>query len=282
MGQVKALIGASVLALLAGCATPRESALPAGARYVAMGSSFAAGAGIGPTKPGTPERCQRTAINYASLLAARMELSLDDQTCGGATSAHITGPWNELPPQADALDPDTRLVTVTIGGNDINYVGNLFAAGCDPATGMVIQGRKVPCFAMRPSGDDAYERLRTGLRAVAAEVRRRAPQATLVFVQYVTLVPDAPCDSAKLSPENAAVARTIGERLAAVTAEVARESGALVLPADQLSRGHTTCDAVPWSIGLPTGYDGKGGAPWHPTAAGHAAIADALGALLKR
>lgn len=280
MGQVGFAAAAFALALLAGCVTARETALPAGARYVALGSSFAAGAGIGPTKPGTPERCQRTAINYASLLAARLDLALDDRTCGGATSAHVTGPWNELPPQVEAVTPDTRLVTVTIGGNDINYVGNLFAAGCDPAKGMVLQGRTIPCMAMKAPDEASFERLRNGLRAIADAVRSRAPGATLVFVQYVTLIPDKPCGAAPLSPGNAAMARKMGERLAAITAEVANEAGALVLAADRLSHGHTTCDADPYSIGLPPGYDGTGGAPWHPTAAGHAAIAKALASAL--
>ena len=43
--------------------------------------------------------------------------------------AHVLAPWNELPAQIDAVTPDTRLVTITIGGNDLNYIGNLFMVG---------------------------------------------------------------------------------------------------------------------------------------------------------
>jgi lysophospholipase L1-like esterase len=280
MGEVKARAAAIALALvaLAGCA--HAPALPAGARYVGLGSSFAAGAGIGPTRPGTPARCQRTEINYAGLLAARLGLSLDDQSCGGATTAHILNGWNELPPQVAALTADTRLVTVTIGGNDLNYVGNLFMAGCDPAKGFTVQGHTRPCAPPRAPADADYARAEAGLRAVAAEVKARSPQARLVFVQYVRLVPDAPCPAANISGDNAVLTRTIGERLAEVTARVARESGALVLPMDELSRGHGPCDAEPWAIGLPPGHDPSKGAPWHPTARGHAAIAAALADLL--
>lgn len=51
-----------------------------------------------------------------------MGLNLVDVSCGGATTAHILGAWSELAPQIDAVTSDTKLVTVTIGGNDLNYV----------------------------------------------------------------------------------------------------------------------------------------------------------------
>lgn len=277
---MKTKVAMAALLALTACTTTQagQAALAPGSRYVALGSSFAAGAGIGPTKPGTPERCQRTAINYATLLAQRLNLTLDDQTCGGATTAHILGPWNELPPQAEAITPDTRLVTVTIGGNDLRYVAGLMGSSCR-AGAPVMAG---PCWPTPIPTEDDYAKAETGLRQVAQMVAARAPRARLVFVQYVTLVPDQPCAAAMLVPADAAISRGIGERLAAITARVARESGALVLPADALSRDHTPCSAVPWSHGMSAGYDRTQGAPWHPNAAGHAAIANALAERLDR
>lgn len=274
---VVAAIGAASI-LLGGCAAspgaPRLAAPPPGSRYVAMGSSFAAGAGIGPTKPGTPARCQRTPLNYASLLADRLGLALVDVTCGGATTAHLTGPWNELPPQIDAVTPDTRLVTVTIGGNDLNYVGTLFGASC--RAGVPMGGR--PCPSDRAPGEADYRKLEDSLRAFSRQVAERAPNARLIFVQYVTLVSPVACDAAPLKPEDAASSRALGLRLAEITARVARETGALVLPADELSRDHTPCSAQPWSRGLSAAPPSAPGAPWHPTVAGHAGIAAALAA----
>jgi lysophospholipase L1-like esterase len=277
LGEVRVALAGALLAL-SGCATLGGAALLPGARYVSLGSSFAAGAGIGPTKPGTPERCGRTTNNYATLLAARLRLTLDDVGCGGATTAHVLGPWNELPPQIDAVTADTRLVTITIGGNDLNYVGTLFAGSCDPAVGLLVQGRKLPCPTGKPKAPDdaALARLRASLRAIATQVKARAPRARLAFVQYVTLVPAAACPASGLSSEAAAVAREIGLRLAEATAEVAKETGALLVPADQMSRDHTPCDRSPWAKGRATPADPLPGAPWHPNAAGHAAIADAL------
>ena len=100
---------------------PSGTPLPEGARYVALGHSFASGPLLGPPKPGSPPRCGRTAANYATLLAQRLRLTLVDVTCGGAKSQHILGPWDELPAQIESVTADTRLVTLSIGGNDVGY-----------------------------------------------------------------------------------------------------------------------------------------------------------------
>ncbi len=274
---VRASLGAAIAMIsLAGCVgAPSRSVdapLRPGDHYVAMGSSFAAGAGIGPTKPGTPARCQRTALNYASQLADRLQLQLSDVTCGGATTAHLLGPWNDLPPQLDALTPETRLVTVTIGGNDLGYVAGLFGGSCRAGAAL----RPGPCGPNSAPDEAAYGGVEQGLRDIAAEVRRRAPRARLALVQYVTLVPDAPCDRALLTPEDAEVSRAIALRLAAITRRVARDAGALLIAADEASRRHTACDAVAWNSGMTRDYDLARGGPWHPTPAGMRAVADLL------
>ena len=276
-------IAAAFALCLTGCA-PMEGAgraMPVKATYVSMGSSFAAGANIGPLQAGSPERCGRTTNNYASLLSARMDLTLIDVGCGGAKSEHILGAWNELPPQIDALTADTRLVTITIGGNDVNYVGWLFASSCKAGVpfnrGPSAQAGKCPSGS--PPGDELFAKLDSNLRAITAEIRRRAPNATIVFVQYVSLVSDTACPLEAVAPEDAAVAKGIAKRLSAVTSAAARDSGALVINTDDLSKNHTPCSAEPWANGFSGGYDMSKGAPWHPNAAGHAAIADSLFAL---
>jgi lysophospholipase L1-like esterase len=274
------ILRTTVLALasliLCSCTRLQEATgLAPGSRYVSLGSSFAAGAGIGQIRPSTPERCGRSINNYASLLAEKLELILDDQGCGGAKTEHVLGPWNEVPAQIDAVTPDTRLVTVTIGGNDLNYVGILFGASCSPEGRSLVRPTE-SCREATPPRQDDYAHTEENLRAIAAAVRRRAPQAILVFVQYVTLVPETLCDAIPLSPDAADLTREIGRKLAATTRKVAQESGAILLPADQLSRGHTPCDPQPWATGLPPDYDRSVGAPWHPNAVGHAAIAEAI------
>ncbi len=274
MSALKYALGALAL-VLGACATVMEApaALPPGSRYVAMGSSFAAGPRLGSPKPGTPERCARDQANYASLLAQRLGLDLVDATCSGATTAHLLSAWNELPAQLDALTPDTRLVTVTIGGNDVNFVRNLYIAGCDPATAK----RQCPAFAQPTDAD--WAKLEANLREFASQVRSRAPNARLVFVDYVTMVPAAKtCAAVPFSQPNAVVMRQAGAKLAEITAKVAREADADLLAAGALSQTHTPCDPEPWSMGAPGSGDG---APWHPNAAGMHAVADALALKLR-
>ena len=270
-------------ALLAGCMAGEAiggPALPPGSHYVAMGSSFAAGPGLGAPKPGTPERCARSAANYATLIALRLSLELDDQSCSGAATDHVLGPWAELPPQIDAVTADTRLVTVTIGGNDLNYVGNLFAASCTPGSWSDGSGNPAPCPAYGLPDADDYAALEDQLRKIADGVKHRAPDATLVFVQYVQLVPKELCADTPLDPDQAKALRALGQDLARSTAKVAGETGALLLPADSLSASHAPCQSEPWALGMPQEQQAGQGAPWHPNAAGMRAIADALETML--
>ncbi|OYX65473.1 MAG: hypothetical protein B7Y88_08735 [Sphingomonadales bacterium 32-64-17] len=278
---MRAAAALALLPLVMSCASlPAPPALGTGAHYVAMGSSFAAGAGIGPNKPGTPERCNRATNNYASLLAARLGLTLDDQSCGGATTAHLLHAWDELPAQLSAVQADTRLVTITVGGNDLNYMGLLFTASCDPAVGMTRDGDTRPCPALPPAPSDPdYAALEGNLVQIVRSIHALAPAARVVFVQYVTLVPEQLCNATPIGEDAAQQARVLAHRLAQVTARAAQESGAEVLAADAFSAAHTVCDQQPFARGFSPTAPGSG-APWHPNAQGHAAIADALTAML--
>lgn len=276
MGSSK-LAAAFLSGTLAGCATmhePRVALIP-GSRYVAMGSSYAAGPALGSPKPGTPKRCARDSANYATLLARRLQLNLVDATCSGATTAHILGPWGELPAQLDALTPATRLVTVTIGGNDVDFVRNLYVSACRSE----MPGSK-PCPQLTPPNEASWVRLASALREIASQVRLRSPKARLVFVDYVWFVPESgkSCAAAPFIEANIQAVRRMEDRFADLTATVAQETGAELLSASTLSKTHTPCDPEPWSVGAA----GTGsGAPWHPNATGMRGIADALAAKLR-
>ncbi|KQP46265.1 hypothetical protein ASF44_25095 [Pseudorhodoferax sp. Leaf274] len=267
-----------MLAALPVPALADPAAAPA-ARYVAMGSSFAAGPGLLPHAADAPARCGRSTRNYAQQLAALRGLPLADVSCSAATTRAVLQPWNELPAQIDALGPATRLVTVTIGGNDVGYVGHLLHASC---SALAAQGR-VPAGRCRPveaSTDADFAALDGAMRAIAAAVRARAPQAQLVFIDYLTLLPPAhTCAATPLSAAEAERARTVAARLLALTADVAQGTGALLLGAASLSVGHDACAAEPWVQGYPAADKG---APYHPNLAGMSALAQALDRLLPR
>jgi lysophospholipase L1-like esterase len=203
---------------------------------------------------------------------------LTDVSCSGATTAHLLGPWDELPPQLDAVDSATRLVTVTIGGNDLGYMTVLGAGACHGAPA----GRTCRDAPPTPS-DSAYVALQQRLTAIARRVQQQAPQARLVFVQYFTVMPPTgSCAAMPLNDADAAAARTMARRLAEVTARAAASTGADVLPLDSLSASHHACAADAWSngdLGTATPTDGVS---FHPRQSGMTAAARALHQLLDR
>lgn len=274
------ILSLALVLTVAACAhAPR---LPSGAHYVNMGSSFAAGVKTGPVPASSPARCFQSEANYARVLAAQLSLALTDVSCAGATSAHLLGAWNELLAQIDAVTPDTRLVTITVGGNDIAYVGNLTAASCQQGESIHVSGMTLPCPPPFPVAEEAYTTLERNLREIATQIRARAPQARVVFIQYVALVPETQCPQSRFTEAEAAALRATAARLAEITARAAHAGGAEVLAMDRIARGHTPCDAAPWSVGLAADYDEAQGAPWHPNRAGMEAIARALEALVAR
>lgn len=263
-------------------AAPAETAAESleGQLYVAIGSSFAAGPMLPPAKPGAPPRCGQSMSNYPTLLAQRLGMVLVDRSCSGATTDHVLGPWSEVPPQIGGVTPDTRLVTLTIGGNDLSYIGNLFTATClfNAQLTPVSAGKPQACAPMRVPTEQDYARDEQQLNAIARAVRAIAPRARLVFVQYLTPLPPpgALCAVTPVSEENAAVVREIGRRLSEITERAAQANGAIVIPMDRASATHTPCDAEPWMIGFPARYDGRQGLQWHLNLAGMQATADGI------
>lgn len=275
----------SCAALLAGCATAAHSpaaGLTPGTGYVAMGSSFAAGPGVATPADNPPTRCARSIDNYAHILARDLNLRLTDVSCSGATTEHVLGPWRDLQPQIDALNADTRLVTITIGGNDVGFIGNLGSASCRsfPSPPLGTPGGKCP-DPPRIS-EASWTDLDTSMRSVASEIRRRAPTARIVFVDYLQVLPRlGTCPGVPLTAEQVEASRATAERLAALTARITSETGSELFKASELSRDHDACSAAPWVTGFPR-PGGSGFIPYHPNSRGMAAIAEMLRQYLKR
>lgn len=281
---------AAAIALVSVPATAKSVSPPEGARYVAMGSSYASGPGVTLSADNPPTRCQRSADNYAHQLARKRKLLLTDVSCGGATTANLLGPWGELPAQLDAITPDTALVTVTIGGNDVGFAGGLIGASCEadvpsnevPAmcAGIraALRSNSPAASALLGSPDEAaWARVGAGMDRIAQEVRRRAPGARVIFVDYIRVLPDsALCAAAPLSAEAADRARATALRLARITAETARRAGAGLVRASDLSRGHEVCRKEPWVTGFTAPAGSTNFVPYHPNLTAMTAIADAL------
>ncbi len=244
-------------------------------RYVALGSSMAAGPGIRPSAAGAPFRAGRSSRNYPHLVAAKLGFDLVDVTYSGATTAHIlTEPQNGAAPQADVLDGSEELVTVTIGGNDAGYVPLLMAAGLPRLVRSVpLLGGRVREMLDPTARDRALVAVAESLKEVGRTLCQRAPRAKVLFVDYLTLLPPAGTAAPPLSDVYVALGRRVADTLERLTGEAAADTDCEWVRVADASRDHHAWSALPWTtkFGLP--LPGRP-APLHPNAEGMRAVAD--------
>ena len=270
MGRLPALVAASIsLCLLAvfssssGSASSHDEAVAPGSQYVAMGSSYAAGYGIQPQEPDSGS-CGRSLLDYPHLVARKLHLELDDVSCGGAVTANaLDTPQGSAPPQIDAVTSKTRLVTMTIGGNDVNYVGTAIECGQHNST----------CVATaNPAATDAaFQALPRTLTELIQAVRAKGPSVIIVLVTYVRLVPPTLCPALHYSPAANQLVASMGSRLQQVFLTVVKSDHVRLVDPYALGAAHGPCAEGPnkWAAGRVA----TNGFEYHPTVAGHQEIA---------
>ncbi|MCH8265049.1 MAG: SGNH/GDSL hydrolase family protein [Proteobacteria bacterium] len=247
------------------------AAVAQGAKYVALGSSFAAGPGI-TTQLGS---CGRSDHNYSHLVAAALGLTLTDVSCNGATIANILDTsQGDAAPQIDAVSRDTSLVTVTIGGNDISFTSSTFACA-----GTALDQH---CTANLDQAmiNEAVNQLPAKLGAMLDAIKAKAPQAIIVLVTYPRVFPSdaASCRELELSADDTAYLAALGQKLedAFVNATSSRQS--LIADAYVRAEGHGPCvTAERWVNGANVADTGI---RFHPTAKGHIEMARLVRAAL--
>ncbi len=246
-------------AIVAGCGGSDTSAAPAApaapAAYVALGDSYSSGVGAKPYSSGGGG-CLRSTRAYPRLLGRTLT---SFRACAGATTRRV------LRGQLDRFPPNTRLVTITIGGND---------AGFADVVGSCLLGTPVAC-ERRVARAEGFVRgvLPARLRRVYESIRERAPQATVIVAGYPRLLASGPwCGSAgqiddreqRLLNEGADVlSRTIAT-------EVRRHEGFRYIDVRQTFDDHGACSGDPWIHAV------SGISSFHPTARGYAAYAGVI------
>lgn len=249
-----------------------------GREYVALGSSYAAGPGVGEPDPQAPEKSGRSLSNYPRLVARALDLQLRDVTFSGATTATILTESQEgEPPQIEAVRPTTHLVTVTIGGNDVGYVTALGAASLPKALRMLPGvGRSLRSALDQDERDRAIRLVQGSIRRIVSEIRTRAPEARVVLVDYPTVLPAEDLPSLPFSSADAALGRHIAAGLERATAAAAEESGADLVRASEASRLHHAWSPEPWTSDQRGLLPFTAADPFHPTAAGMQGVAELI------
>ncbi|WP_432478849.1 SGNH/GDSL hydrolase family protein [Nocardioides sp. GXQ0305] len=257
--------------------------------YVALGDSFTAAPGI-PRTDGS-DGCLRSSSNYPSLVADRLgadyDVDLSDRSCSGADTSSLgssqTFGRTPLPPQLDALDRDTDLVTLSIGGNDFGVFLQL-VGGCVSLAAQDPSGS--PCRdAAQEQGDllaETQARIEGRLVRAIQEVRRRAPDAEVLVVGYPQLAPArGGCpELLPLASGDLPFAREVNKSLTDNLARAAERTGTTYVDVWRASQGHDICADQPWVNGQ-TGVPG-GAIPFHPLPAGQQAVADLVLAAVDR
>ncbi|MBU3066386.1 SGNH/GDSL hydrolase family protein [Nocardia sp. NEAU-G5] len=287
---------AGLSALAGGTVSAHTETQHSSYRYVALGSSYASGPGIAPQ---IDTRCARSAADYPHLLAQRIGATLTDVTCAGATTTNIltrgqhTRSGVTVPPQIDAVTADTTLVTVSVGGNDLNLIGGMIGRSCHSAliaaapTAAATTSRMCAVFGSAAAPTAAkVTAVEHALSDVVRAVRVRAPQATVLLVQYLPAIDGraATCPGVVvMSPADAATMRRTYNSLISATRAAAAATGAMSIAVPDAEQ-HTACSATPWVNGfhnpLATGNIASITSSYHPNLAGMQAIADRLADML--
>ena len=253
-------------------------------RYVAMGDSYAAGPGV-PKPRITSGLCARSTNNYPSLVAKELApRAFTDVSCTGAETKHMTRRQHKNPPQYDALKPDTRVVTLTIGGNDAGFFEIL--ATC--AVGGLIDRNGSPCRdKYTRGGTDALDARIAATMPKIGEVlrgiRQRAPEAAVFLVGYPAVLPDAKDKCAMDIPLARGDVPYLNGKIQRFNQGLAAEAaanGAIFVDTYTPSVGHEACQAsgVRWIEGI---EDVRGAIPVHPNARGMAGIAEVVLAAIR-
>ncbi|UVE96719.1 SGNH/GDSL hydrolase family protein [Dietzia sp. B32] len=259
--------------------------------YVALGDSYAA-FGDQSQSAGGPAQCARSLTNYPTVLDADPRVGeLTDVTCGGAIIPSLTGSQHEgVPAQLNAIDADTDLVTLSIGGNDVgfgkivNCITKQAPYTATPSCRVTLDDDITAAIDnVFGAGAEEDVPVATKVDTIYALIAERSPGATVVATQYLPLMPaegESCAFTERLVPDDVKWAREVTAKInAAVDAAARRNNHISVLPVDPTVDRSACGDADErWTDflgGAPTGAY-----PMHPTALGQEAMASAIAAAI--
>jgi lysophospholipase L1-like esterase len=282
--------------------------------YVALGDSYSSGEG-NPGPQATPwldtsgvastadDGCHRSAKSYPALVNTWLksdrtlsQLSFHFVACSGATTGDLwdsgatpNGKESQQLGWTAAL-ARARIVTVSIGGNDLNF--------SDILTNCVVGPPVHTCDEHSNDGWIAdlhknIEALEPTLVSTYRKIEALAPHAALYVVGYPFLFPPQPSTiqqnvscprRADIAPNGIGYLASSEQALAAVISQAASEAKAHFVnpntPGPSSFSGHSVCAKHPWIIRphLATNQVFS----FHPNAQGQAAFADLVESAIRR
>jgi lysophospholipase L1-like esterase len=230
--------------------------------YVALGDSFSAGQ-VAPFVPGG-RACLRSTYAYPEVYDSDASF----WACSGATIAEVRDT------QLGKLQPTTKLVSITIGGNDIGLFGELVRC-----LGPV---KLAPCQVSRPN----FAQLRLRLSDLYSDIHARSPLARIFVLGYPNplpaTVPSPRCPGLKvldasvfrLDAQSVPALHNLVTRLdATIRLAVADSRVATYVSTEGPFVGHEICSFSDWFF--PVSIQ-ESSLSFHPDRAGHAELARLL------
>jgi hypothetical protein len=273
-------------------------------RYVALGDSFQSGEGTFDYLRGTDEdgnRCHRSDRAYPKRIA--VPFRVDFWACSGAVINDLRirtdgggAPWDDGADgktYLDRLDDDTKLVTVGIGGNDMEFADIL--AGCIKDSLLDLNP-----FADNSCENDYGDRVEANLTRLTTkngngltpleqlydDIRRNAPLARMLVLGYPRFYveggahnshTDDFCGGVRIADQRW-INNGIRALNTAIKAAAARVGGQFV-DVYATPNGHELCSGAGdhFLNGIAMGFTGPKPESYHPTVYGHSLLTGTVG-----
>ena len=239
-----ALAVAAAVAVVA--ATTPSQAATGSLRYVALGDSYSAASGVLPPDPSSP-LCERSTANYPHLIAAKTGAQLTDVTCGGAeTKDYFSSQHPGVPAQLDAVQHDTQLITMTIGGNDNDlFTGAIEKCG---VAGVSTLGQGSPCKDQYGGSfvHDIRHKTYPALVQALDGTRLLAPNAQVAILGYPWILPrtNGCFDKMPVAKGDVPYLRHVQATLNDAVRRAAAKVGVTYVDLSRASEGHDACQPI--------------------------------------
>ncbi|WP_149361470.1 SGNH/GDSL hydrolase family protein [Lolliginicoccus suaedae] len=244
--RVISAIGLLLVLGLALVAMPGASAPRTSEHYVALGDSRAAGPS---TLQFLNDSCGRTAESYPRLLSEWLRPEFFTfAACSGATVEDILDMPQETrsgpkPLQLDAVTPETTLITISIGGNDVRWYD--IARRCfTKDEGGDRECRNDP--ETRIAAMESLRPLRPRLDRLLGTLQERAPKALIFLASHGGTVGNRGCwPSVPASDADARFIADYQDRMNAIIKAAADHAGITYVDLASRSVGHDACQPKP-------------------------------------